>query len=82
MTAMTPAPQEGQSSGRSGDHATREPAAPGTTPLPAYHATYIACCPECCSDLHDEAFSYWCRACQRSWSFTEVALFDESSIDD
>ena len=79
MTAMTPAPQEGQSSGRSGDHANRDPAAPGTTP---YHASYIACCPDCCSDLDDEGFDYWCRACQRSWSFLEVALLDESSIDD
>lgn len=55
---------------------------PAAVPLPAYQRAYIAACPQCCSDLTDEAFSYWCTECQRSWSFAEVAFFDEGQPDD
>jgi len=51
-------------------------------PLRRYAPTIIASCPECCTDLQDEAFSYWCATCRRSWSFTEVAFFDDGDIRD
>lgn len=53
-----------------------------TVPLPRYTGTIIAACPDCSSDLQDEAFSYWCAVCQRSWSFTQVAFYDDRNPDD
>ena len=53
-----------------------------TRPVPHYTAAIIAACPHCGTDLQDEAFSYWCPSCQRSWSFVEVAFFDDGDIDD
>jgi len=50
--------------------------------LPRYAPTIIASCPECCGDLQDEAFSFWCPGCQRSFSFSEAAFLDEGMPDD
>ena len=55
---------------------------PTAVPLPKYTGHIIASCPACMSDLADEAFSLWCTPCQRSWSYAEVAYFDEGDRDD
>jgi hypothetical protein len=51
-------------------------------PLPRYTPQIIASCPACSADLIDEAFTYWCPECRRSWSGCEVAYFDEGLPDD
>lgn len=49
--------------------------------FPQYRTRLIASCPECCTDLIDEAYEFWCPACQRAVSFAEVAYFDETDYD-
>jgi hypothetical protein len=51
-------------------------------PMPPYTPVLIASCPGCGTDLVDEAFSFWCPSCRRSWSFAEVAYFEDGDRDD
>ena len=52
-------------------------------PLPQYRATVIYTCPECDGDLqHEGVDGYWCPACRRSWSFTEVGVYEDGDRPD
>jgi len=44
-------------------------------PVPRYATTQILTCPDCYSDLADEAFAYWCPGCQRAVSFAEAISY-------
>ncbi len=59
-----------------------DPAAASGPPLPRYRPRLIASCPDCGTDLVDEAFAFWCPACRQSVSFAQVAYFDEGQPDD
>ena len=55
---------------------------PCTCCTPGYQPTRIATCPDCMSDLTNEAWDFWCTACRKTWGFNEVAYFEEGQPDD
>ncbi len=36
-----------------------------------------AVCPDCTTDLIDEAFTFWCPVCQRAVPYNEVIIWGE-----
>jgi DNA-directed RNA polymerase subunit RPC12/RpoP len=54
-----------------------------TVPMPRYTGAVIYVCPSCWGDLdHEGADHYWCPACQQTFYFTQVALYDAEGLDD